>query len=177
MKQTVVFDFDGVIHSYASGWKGESVIPDPPVSGIREAISDIRNAGYAVAVVSSRCSSESGLAAILRYLENNDIVVDAVMKEKPPAIVYIDDRAICFDGNASSLLEQVRSFVPWMAREAGAKTELEELRAWKAEAKQLFRDVYDTVKAQEATLALCHLTSGLTKEHYTKMRNMMEEEK
>ena len=36
-KQTVVFDFDGVIHSYSSGWRGETVIPDEPVTGIKEA--------------------------------------------------------------------------------------------------------------------------------------------
>lgn len=29
---TVSFDFDGVIHSYRSGWKGAAVIPDPPVA-------------------------------------------------------------------------------------------------------------------------------------------------
>ena len=29
MKQTVVFDFDGVIHSYTSGWKGATIIPEP----------------------------------------------------------------------------------------------------------------------------------------------------
>lgn len=35
---TVSFDFDGVIHSYRSGWKGAAVIPDPPVEGIKEVI-------------------------------------------------------------------------------------------------------------------------------------------
>lgn len=35
------------------------------------------------------------------------------MAEKPPAIVYIDDRAICFDGNADTLLEKIKKFKPW----------------------------------------------------------------
>ena len=35
-KKTVVFDFDGVIHSYKSGWQGSAtIIPDPPVPGIK----------------------------------------------------------------------------------------------------------------------------------------------
>lgn len=113
MKQTVVFDFDGVIHSYTSGWKGVGVIPDPPVPGIKEAIDDIRAAGYEVVVVSTRCSSQEGAEAIGKYLSNHDICVDDVRKEKPPAIVYIDDRAICFDGNPATLLGKIQAFKPW----------------------------------------------------------------
>lgn len=45
-KKTVIFDFDGVIHSYTSGWRGENIIPDPPVSGIKKVIDSIRNAGF-----------------------------------------------------------------------------------------------------------------------------------
>ena len=44
-KPTVVFDFDGVIHSYTSGWKGTAEIPDPPVPGIGEAITKLRQLG------------------------------------------------------------------------------------------------------------------------------------
>lgn len=42
MKYTVVLDFDGVIHSYSSGWRGKTCIPDPPVPGIREEIYKMR---------------------------------------------------------------------------------------------------------------------------------------
>ena len=113
MKKTVCFDFDGVIHSYTSGWKGETAVPDPPVPGIKEAISEIRANGYEVVVYSSRCKTATGMGAIMHYLEMHDIEVDGVCSHKPPAIVYIDDRAICFDGNPASLLDMITSFRPW----------------------------------------------------------------
>lgn len=113
MKKTVVFDFDGVIHSYTSGWKGENVIPDQPVKGIKEAIDGIRAAGYEVVIVSTRCAYMSGKRAIHEWLEKHGIVVDDVRQEKPPAICYIDDRAICFDGHPETLLEKVQNFKPW----------------------------------------------------------------
>lgn len=115
-KKTVVFDFDGVIHSYTSGWKGARVIPDPPVPGIKEAISDIRLAGYEVVVVSTRCATIEGHGAVRAWLCDNGIEVDAVKTEKPPAVVYIDDRAIRFDGKPNSLLNKIRGFTPWYAK-------------------------------------------------------------
>ena len=44
---------------------------------------------------------------------NYDSEVDNIRMEKPPAIVYIDDRAICFDGNTATLLGKIQSFKPW----------------------------------------------------------------
>lgn len=110
---TVVFDFDGVIHSYTSGWKGVDVIPDPPVPGIAKAISEIRDAGYRVVVVSTRCSELAGMVAIRRFLDENGIFVDDVSAHKPAALCYIDDRALCFDGNSAGLLAQIKAFKPW----------------------------------------------------------------
>lgn len=111
-RPTVVFDFDGVIHSYTTRWRGASVIPDPPVEGIREAIQEIRRY-YRVVVVSARCSEENGIKAIREYLKKNDIEVDAIAVEKPPAVVYIDDRALTFDGHPELLLEKIKAFKPW----------------------------------------------------------------
>lgn len=115
--QTVCFDFDGVIHSYVSGWKGVDCIPDPPVPGIREAIKDIRAVGYNVAVLSARCNSEDGLRAIEEYLKRHKIEFDEVVSKKPGAVVYIDDRAICFDGDPYTLLEKIRKFRTWQERD------------------------------------------------------------
>lgn len=120
-KKAVVFDFDGVIHSYSSGWKGDTVIPDPPVPGIKEAIADIME-DYLVVVVSTRCATEEGKAAIEEWLHKYGIEVDEVTKEKPPAICYIDDRAICFDGRPELLRSKIEAFKPWYQ----AKKDIEE---------------------------------------------------
>lgn len=114
--KTICFDFDGVIHSYVSGWKGLEVIPDPPVSGIKELIQHLREQGYRVVVQSSRCNIEEGKVAVENYLSSNGIEVDGVFSDKPPAIVYIDDRAICFDGDVSNLYGAISSFKPWTER-------------------------------------------------------------
>lgn len=115
MKQTVVFDFDGVIHSYTSGWQGATIIPDEPVPGIKEALQEIREAGYEVVIVSTRCAHTGGMTAIFDWLNLYGLTdyVDKLCKEKPPAIVYIDDRAICFDGKPEGLLEKIETFKPW----------------------------------------------------------------
>lgn len=112
-KPNVVFDFDGVIHSYRRGWKGDAEIPDAPVPGIRESIAHIRLAGYRVVVVSTRCRTPDGLEAVRAYLNENEIEVDDVRTDKIPAVCYIDDRAICFDGHPETLLEKIINFEPW----------------------------------------------------------------
>ncbi|HET7657054.1 MAG TPA: hypothetical protein VFK37_02085 [Bacillales bacterium] len=114
-KPTIVFDFDGVIHSYTSGWKGVEVIPDPPVDGIREVIEKLRKK-YRLLVVSSRCRDAKGRVAIKKWLLQNEIEVDGITNKKEPAIVYVDDRAVTFNGDAKKLYEQIKDFKPWHKR-------------------------------------------------------------
>ena len=131
-KPTVVFDFDGVIHSYTSGWKGVAEIPDPPVPGIGEAIAELRQLGYRAVVVSTRCSTAEGMGAVRRYLRDNGIEVDSVQMEKPPALCYIDDRAIRFDGHPETLVEKVRNFRTWIEPPKRNNAPVEGLRPCKA---------------------------------------------
>ena len=102
-----------MINSYKSGWQGVGEFPDPPVEGINEEIQRIREAGYEIVVVSTRCYQENGVEDIQDYLDRYGIEVDSVTHEKPPAVVTIDDRAICFDGESSGLLEKIQDFKPW----------------------------------------------------------------
>ena len=109
MKKTIVFDFDGVIHKYSKGWQDGSIY-DKPNENIKETIKKLRANNYEVVVVSTRCSTEEGIDAIRNWLFDNGIVVDKVCKEKPPALVYIDDRAICYDPDATNLVDQIECF-------------------------------------------------------------------
>src|SRR5271163_3111820 len=67
-KQILCLDFDGVIHSYTSGWKGADVISDPPVPG---AIAFMLSAliYFKVVIFSSRSHQRGGTDAMRRWLK------------------------------------------------------------------------------------------------------------
>lgn len=67
-KPILNLDFDGVLHSYASGWKGAAVIPDPPVPGALEFILDADAAGWDIHIHSSRSHQWGGKRAMKRWL-------------------------------------------------------------------------------------------------------------
>lgn len=132
MKPILCLDFDGVIHSYASGWKGAAVIPDPPVSGAVKFICDALE-HFRVAVFSSRTGQPGGVAAMKTWLEKaffdywgaHPVHADDKFSEiewpteKPAAFITIDDRALTFDGTWPPI-EVLRDFQPWNKRPIGA---------------------------------------------------------
>lgn len=74
---------------------------------------DLQERGYRVVIVSSRCTEPEGIIAIRDWLKVNGFPCLEVMAEKPPAVVYVDDRAICFDGDCKTLYEKINNFKPW----------------------------------------------------------------
>jgi hypothetical protein len=109
VRRTVCLDFDGVLHSYRSGWRGAENIPDPPIHGTREAVARLRER-YRVVVYSARCATEAGRQAVASWLLKHEIAVDEVCEHKPPALVYVDDRAIPFKGDWDQVLAEIRQF-------------------------------------------------------------------
>lgn len=131
----ICVDFDGVIHSYKSGWKGVDVITDPPVPGAIEwlmqhlptpdvyGISE-RYTGPIVVIYSSRSKSWKGRKAMKAWLIKNGLpkeyITDGLLKfpiKKPAAYLTIDDRAICFDGVFPST-QEMEAFKPWYYKKA-----------------------------------------------------------
>ena len=66
-KPILCLDFDGVLHSYTSGWKGAAVIPDEPVPGALEFIF-YALPSFRVAIHSSRSHQWGGKRAMRRWL-------------------------------------------------------------------------------------------------------------
>jgi len=75
MKPILCLDFDGVLHSYTSGWKGAAVIPDPPVPGSLEFIVKALDT-YEVAIFSSRSHQWGGKRAMKRWLIKHLVAAD-----------------------------------------------------------------------------------------------------
>lgn len=130
LASTVAVDFDGVLHSYSSGWTGP--IPfDPPVDGAQRFCERVIAAGFTIVIMTSRVGyygeahddplyklpqamsrEEATLITLARegirgWLKHHGFPEplwseDAVItNRKVPGLAYIDDRAVRFTGPAS----------------------------------------------------------------------------
>ncbi|MEM8801098.1 MAG: hypothetical protein AAGF55_01035 [Pseudomonadota bacterium] len=126
-KPILCLDFDGVIHSYTSGWKGADVIPDPPVPGALRFIVEAMD-HFELSIYSSRSGQHGGISAMQEwlsrwfYVDGGEVVDGRAIvgliqwpTEKPPAMITIDDRAITFTGEWPEI-NDLLSFKPWNKR-------------------------------------------------------------
>ena len=132
-KPILCLDFDGVIHSYASGWIAPDFIPDPPVPGAFDFMYRCLE-HFNVQIYSSRSHQEGGIRAMQTWLEYwarkelenteplyraNAIINNIAWnteaswpKQKPSAFVTLDDRALTFLGEWPSITD-LKAFKPW----------------------------------------------------------------
>ncbi len=127
-------DFDGVLHSYVSGWLGPRNIPDPPVPGaikwLRSLLSDPesiscmapRYLDYNVQIYSSRSRHWFARYYMKSWLmmqfvragyDRHCIELLKFPKEKPPASILIDDRGFRFEGKFPTTEELKKLLKPW----------------------------------------------------------------
>lgn len=126
-RYTVAVDFDGVLHQYISPWVDAATITDPPVPGAIEWLHRMIQ-DFDVAVLSTRNHQRGGIHAMRAWLKQH---ADAIWyespgyrgveevtfpKEKPPALIYLDDRAIRFTGDNWPTKQEVHGAYPWNKR-------------------------------------------------------------
>lgn len=123
-RYTIAVDFDGVIHSYQTPWVATHIIPDPPVEGAIEWLWETIQK-LDVVIFSTRCRSWRGRWAMRKWLKKHaqglyyedasgGIGLESVRfsYEKPPALVYLDDRAMRFAGTFPTV-QQIHGAKPW----------------------------------------------------------------
>lgn len=109
--KTISIDFDGVIARYDEGYRGLGVFGDI-IPGTIEALEQLEADGWQIII----CTARKELNRVRQYLIEHAIPFRYVTNEKPSASVYIDDRAIQFNGNWDEILPEIEDFEPWYYR-------------------------------------------------------------
>lgn len=113
---TICVDLDGVLNMFDE-WRGPEYFHSPR-EGAREFLASLKAEGFRVVILTVRWREwvldwlvETGMAEF----------VDEVTDRKPPAHVYVDDRAVCFRGSFDETLHSIREFQPFWRDNAEAK--------------------------------------------------------
>jgi hypothetical protein len=123
--QTLAIDFDGVIHGYSKGWNGGEIY-DPPVPGVAEALTKFKEEGYKIYIYSTRTNKTfrkkddpDQKPLMEAYLKEHGIPFDRVWTfGKPMAHIFIDDRALKFEGDWKQTTQDVLEYKTWLAEES-----------------------------------------------------------
>lgn len=140
-KKYICIDFDGVIHSYKSGWKGAINIPDDPVPGAIKWLYDLTmKDDFVVCIYSARSKHFLARYYMKKWLwENackvfgysidkgadchNTVSLNEVQCmlsslkfpcEKPAAWITIDDRCILYMGGNHPTISNIENFKSWV---------------------------------------------------------------
>lgn len=109
----IVLDFDDVLYLRKPNERGSLTIDSDPVPGMVRFCHDAREAGWMLYVMSARFGHQPRSMRLVRaWLKKwkfpRGVRLTSV---KLPALIYVDDRALRFDGNADHLRVQVRTAV------------------------------------------------------------------
>ena len=101
---TISIDLDGVLGNYTK--YDANNIPEIK-QGAREFIQELHKNGYNLILFTNR----KPLSASKWLIENNlDKYFSDVTNVKPMAVIYIDDRAVKFDGDYNKTLNDIKNF-------------------------------------------------------------------
>lgn len=119
----IAVDFDATITNY-EGWQGPGVFGSL-MPGAKEALDRLVLKGYTIIINTTRGVD---ISAVREYLDGQNVPYHHINVNSPNAPtnvsdrkvladVYIDDRALRFDGRWEGMVEKVEGFMPWYKRE------------------------------------------------------------
>jgi GTP cyclohydrolase I len=120
-KLTIAIDFDGVIHSYEKGWH-DGTIYGKPMPGAKEFLHSLIQEGHTILIHSTRLHdrqvfgswSENQVRQVIKWWDEYrmPLVQFWTSPGKPLAHVYIDDRAIHFNGCWNKVVDTIANRFP-----------------------------------------------------------------
>lgn len=121
MPKTICIDIDGTIVHYTD-WVDEKHF-GKVLSGAPEATQQLHRKGWYIIIYTTRADKKT----TGKFLSDNGFYFDSINENpyqpenakggKPIADIYVDDRAICFNGNWEDTLKEIDNFKPWEERE------------------------------------------------------------
>jgi len=119
-QKIICIDLDGTLAHYGE-WKGESYFGDA-IKGAKEALQKLKEKNWLIIIFTTRTDKEK----IKNFLNDNELEFDYINENphqpenaiggKPYADVYVDDRAIQFNGDWDKVVNCVENFKPWEFR-------------------------------------------------------------
>lgn len=106
LERTIAIDFDGTLHPYTKHWIGSTPDDELPLPGAWDAVRDLQALGYRIVIFSVRADHPEGLAGIAAWLTKHGFTGCEITHLKPPAIAYIEDRAVGFRGDWHAAVEE-----------------------------------------------------------------------
>jgi len=110
MKKKIFVDFDGVLNTY-QGWNGEDELFQPREGslGFLKTLSE----NYDIYIFTTRDREK-----VYRWMIKHHFYqyIQDITNKKEPAYLYIDDRAITFNGDYNKIVKDIKKFKPhWKA--------------------------------------------------------------
>ncbi len=105
--KSIAIDFDGVLAHYVIGMASRDE-QGLPINDARVALEQLKLDGYNIIIWTSRPITRN----LKKWFSKFNIPYDYLI-QKPDCHIFIDDRAIKFNGNWNDTLQEIKQFREW----------------------------------------------------------------
>ena len=105
-RKTVCIDFNGVLDTYTGYENGKSY---PPRPGVKEFLQKLADAGWKV-IIMTAVPVQIVYEWLFEYDLLDETIIFDVVNEKVPALIYLDDRGITFNGDFNKAFFDIQHF-------------------------------------------------------------------